>query len=202
MSNFCQEYSFTYHRQEPISESTLLIEQLITGDGTANSLGQRRAELQRAVDERIAIMSRPNLDVGRLIQRFCPEMGEPFAEERHIKATTDLSGPGIDVFRELAERAGRDLILERLPLANEKLVRRASENFLLPNGTAGTNGALALIGAPVLIEHLGAELAQLGHQPQIIGRVAGPGGALVLPPEAKRYIADWPEAYRLIDESR
>ena len=31
-----------------------------------------------------------------------------------------------------------------LPLANEALVRESSENFLLPNGTAGTNGALAL----------------------------------------------------------
>jgi len=243
MSNFCLEYGFAYHRQEPISENTLLIgatvfgassrqlptfydridqgdlilvhrafgdlapinllvEQLITGDGTANSLGQRRAELQRAVDERIAVMRRPNLAVGRLIQHFSPEMDEPFDEGRHIKVTTDISGPGVDVFRELAERVGRDVVLERLPLADEELVRRASENFLLPNGTAGTNGALALIGASALIERLGAELEALGHWPQIIGQVAGPGGRLVLPPEAKQYIADWPDAYRLIDKSR
>ncbi|HED05042.1 MAG TPA: hypothetical protein ENI60_09895 [Candidatus Fraserbacteria bacterium] len=242
MSNFCRKYGFVYHRQEPISESTLLIgatvfgassrqlptfydrilqgdlilvhrsfgdlapinlliEQLMTGDGTGHSLGRSRVELQRAVDEHIAVMRRPNLDVGRLIQRFSPEMGEPFAAERHIKATTDISGPGVDVFRELAERVGRDVVLERLPLSNEALVRESSENFLLPNGTAGTNGALALIGAPALIERLGTELEVLGHQPQIIGRLGGPGGALVLPPEAKHYIADWPEVYRLIDGS-
>jgi len=56
-----------------------------------------------------------------------------------------------------------------------------------------------------VIERIAAELERLGHQPQIIGRV-GPakeeGGRLWLPPEAKRYIADWPEAYGLLEEGR
>lgn len=154
-------------------------------------------DVREAVEERVAVMRKPNLDVGRVIQRFCPEWDEPFDGRKHIKATADLSGPGIDVFRELAELSGRDVVLERVPLAHPELVRRASENFLLPNGTAGTNGAIAVVAAPGVIERVAAELENLGHESQIIGRIGGPGGTLTVPRGTKRYIADRPAAYRV-----
>lgn len=78
-------------------------------------------------------------------------------------------------------------MLERVPLAHPELVRWAAQNFLLPNGTAGTNGALAVIAAPEMIERVAAELEALGHRPQIIGRVGGEGGRLWVPPQARRY---------------
>ena len=178
----------------------VLIEALELGPDALADADFSLEEVREAIEERVAVMRRPNLDVGRLIQRFCPEGDEPFDARRHIKATADLSGPGIDVFRELAELAGRDIALERIPLAHPELVRWASRNFLLPNGTAGTNGALAVVAAPEVIERVAAELEDLGHQPQIIGRVGGEGGHLWVPPETRDYIADWPEAYRVTGE--
>ncbi len=177
----------------------VLIEALELGDEALKDAGFSLEDVKRAVEERVSVMRRPNLDVGRVIQRFCPEPDEPFDERRHLKATGDLSGPGIDIFRELAERANRDVIIEKIPLAHESLVRWASGNFLLPNGTAGTNGAIAVIAAPRVIERVAAELERLGHQPTIIGHMGSPGGRLWLPPEARGYIADWPEAYRVLE---
>jgi len=180
----------------------LLIESLIVGEGSLNGAEFTSRQIEGAVEERIAVMRRPNLDVGRLIHELCPQLEEPFDEGRHLKATVDLSGPGIDVFRELAELSKRDVLLEHIPLAHEALVRRASQGFLLPNGTAGTNGAIALIGSPGVIEQAASKLKELGHKPQIIGRIDQPGGTLVVPPEAKHYIADWPKAYRAREAKR
>ncbi len=177
-----------------------LIEARELGAGALEGAGFTLQDVERAVEERLAVMRRPNLDVGRVVQQFCPEPDEPFDPERHLKATADLSGPGLDVFRELAELARRDLVIERVPLAHPEIVAWASRNFLLPNGTAGTNGAVALIARPRVLERVAAELERLGHHPQIIGRVGSAGGRLWLPPEAKRYIADWPEAYGLLGE--
>lgn len=180
-----------------LASINVLIESRVMGDGYLDDAGFTLEDVREAVDERVAVMRRPNHDVGRVIRAFCPEPDEPFEERRHIKATGDLSGPGIDVFRELAELAGRDVILERIPLAREALVRWASRNFLLPNGTAGTNGAITIVAAPVVVERVAAELEKLGHKPEIIGRIGGSGGTLTVPPEMKRYIADWPQAYRV-----
>lgn len=180
----------------------VLIEALELGDEALADAAFTLNDVREAVEERIAVMRRPNLDVGQVLQRFCPEWEEPFDARKHIKATADLSGPGIDVFRELAELSGRDIVLERIPLAHPELVRWASQNFLLPNGTAGTNGALAVVAAPPVIERVAAELEALGHRPQIIGRVGAPGGQLTVPPEAREVIADWPETYRLSEETR
>jgi selenophosphate synthase len=175
----------------------VLIESRVMGDGYLDDAGFALEDVRQAVDERVAVMRRPNLDVGRVIRQYCPQPDEPFDEARHIKATGDLSGPGIDVFRELAELAKWDVVIERIPLAHEALVRWASRNFLLPNGTAGTNGAIAVVASPTVIEHVAAELEKLGHKPEIIGRIGGLGRTLTVPRETKQYIADWPSAYRV-----
>jgi len=178
----------------------VLIAREVLGDGGLHNLSLSHRDIEQAVERRIKIMRRPNLDVARVIQRFCPEFAEPFDPMRHLKATGDLSGPGIDVFRELAELTGRDVILEKIPLADETLVRWASANFLIPDGTAGTNGALTMIGTPQVVELLAAELEKLGHQPHLIGHVGGPGGRLIVPAEVRDYISDWPDAYSIQEE--
>lgn len=177
----------------------VLIESLVLEDAGMNgNLPQHGIE--DVVQERVETMRQPNLRIGQLIQRFAPDVGEPLNPSRHIKATVDLSGPGIDVFRELAEICGRDVALEQIPLANGDLVRWATQNFLLPNGTAGTNGAIALIASPEVIDSAAAELESFGYQPEVIGQIqesSGSGGTLIVPPEAKNYISDWPENYRV-----
>lgn len=175
----------------------VLIENMILGNGNLAELNLDRAALQQIVDRRIEVLRRPNLDVGRLIQQFSPEVDEPFEPNRHLKATGDLSGPGIDIFRELAELSGHTVILEKIPLAEEAVVRYASAHYLLPNGTAGTNGAIMAVGSAKVIQNFKAELETLGHNPHVIGRIGEAGDTLTVPPETKDYIPNWPSAYRL-----
>jgi len=173
------------------------LQMLVLQNGHLDELGLSREGLKQIVDERLAVLRRPNLDVGCLIQRLSPAEGEPFDPYRHLKATGDLSGPGIDVFRELAQTAGRDVALHDLPLAAPEVVRHASEHLLMPDGTAGTNGAIFLVGSAKVIETARAELEALGHRPRVVGRVGGPGGRLAVPPEARAFISDWPDDYSI-----
>lgn len=179
----------------------VLLERLMLQNGQRHASDWSTQDLQRVVDERLAVLRRPNLDVGRLIQRLCPAVDAAFDERQHLKATGDLSGPGIDIFRELAEIASRDVVIERLPLVHEELARYASEHFLLPNSTSGTNGAIALVGSAQVIEHTKAALETLGHAPQIIGHVGGEGGTLYVPAQTQHFISDWPEVYQTTPRS-
>ncbi len=170
----------------------LYIESLVMGEGLDNEA------VRRAKETVVEVMATPNLAVGQLIYRYSPALGEPFHPQRHIKVTGDLSGPGIDVLRELAQRAGVNMRLEKIPLLFEDLARLATQHYIVPNSTAGTNGAVAVIAAPEVIERFASDLEGLGYRPQIIGSVAGPGeGILSVPPVAKEYIADWPKEYHL-----
>lgn len=179
----------------------LYLESLIVGDGYWKQLGIAEEEALRAKEETVGLMAQPNLAVGQLIQRYCPGLGEPFDPERHIKVTGDLSGPGIDIFRELAEFAHVNVRLEAIPLRAPRIVGAASEGYLIANGTSGTNGALAIVASLAVIARVHKELCTLGYRPEMIGRIEGPGqGLLSVPAETRRFISAWPEEYRIQPE--
>lgn len=177
----------------------LYVSSIIMGEKYLNDFGFTPSQVKEAKDERVDLMAMPNLEVGRLINRYSPEYGEEFSPEIHVKATGDLSGPGIDIFKELAQKAKVDLKLWDLPLAHQEMVEAAAEDHLLPNGTSGTNGTISVIGSKEVIKEVEKELRDLGHDPQIIGEITGSGpGELRLPPGAREVISEWsPEKYEI-----
>jgi selenophosphate synthase len=178
----------------------LWIESLVMGDGYLTKLDLQPDTVRQAKEQIVDLLSRPNLDIGKLIYEHSPNLNEAFDPDQHIKATGDLSGPGLEIFLELAENAHVDIRLEKIPLLFENLVREASRQFIIPNGTSGTNGALALVASPSVIHKLDSELRALGHNPQIIGHIERKRtetGTLTVPAQTKEFISDWPSAYRV-----
>ncbi|NIT78098.1 MAG: hypothetical protein GWO44_14745, partial [Thermoplasmata archaeon] len=161
----------------------------VMGEGYLKNLGFDPEDVRTAKEEAVRVMARPNLEVGRVINRYCPGYGEPFQAEKHIKATGDLSGPGIEIFNELAEKAKADIELWEVPLNHEAIVEAACEEYLLPNGTSGTNGAIAIVASERVVREVEEDLRRLGHDPQVIGRVKGPGGGnLHVPRETRNFL--------------
>lgn len=180
----------------------LYIDGLIMGPDYLGELGFDPEALREMKDQVIEVMSRPNLEVGRLINRYSPAFDESFDPDRYIKVTGDLSGPGIRIFQEIAELAGVDVDLEEIPIQYERAVQVATEQFIIPNGTSGTNGAVAIIASERVIEQVRRELEALDYDPQVIGTVTAKRagtGTLSVPEIARRYIADWPEDFRIRD---
>lgn len=169
----------------------LYLDGLIMGDSLLKELGLTMEKLEQAKDNVVSTMRAPNVKVGGIIHKFCPGLKEAFDEEAHIKATGDLSGSGIQIFKEIAQLGRVNIKLERIPLSYEEVVRAATRELIIPNGTSGTNGAVAIIASPAVIEKIEAELRRVGYVPQIIGVVEGSGeGALTVPANAKDFVAD------------
>jgi selenophosphate synthase/acylphosphatase len=150
-------------------------------------LDQFEEEKRRVLE----IMATPNLEVARVIYEFLPDLGERFDPEAHVAATIDVSGPGIFVFKEVAERAGVDVRLLYVPLMSPKVSKFAADNYIMPDATAGTNGAVAIFAHRKIADQLLDKLAKAPHaRPTVIGYVEGKGeGRLIVPDWALQYIS-------------
>ena len=141
-------------------------------------------EVEKAKNDVIATMKQPNLPIGKIINQHCPFFGEDYDPGRHIADTGDVSGPGIYIFKEMAELAKVDIILEQVPLVYPEYVHFASANYLIDNATAGTNGAIAIVGSKEVVESVSQDLKREGYKPEIIGKVLGKGQGKVYVPES------------------
>ncbi len=147
-------------------------------------------DVRKAKENVLATMAKPNIEVGRIINKYCPEYGGSFNPDENIAATGDLSGPGIYIFKEIAESAKVDMRLDVVPLYHEELVQFATKNFLMDNGTAGTNGAIGIIASSDLIDNIKKDLSSQGYNPRIIGEIIEKGdGRLFVPEKVRNYIS-------------
>ncbi|MFN3804653.1 MAG: SelD-related putative sulfur metabolism protein [Pyrobaculum sp.] len=148
-------------------------------------------EFEREKKKVLEIMATPNLEVARVIYDYLPELGKPFDPQAHIAATIDVSGPGVFVFKEVAERAGVDIKLADIPLMSHRVSKFAAENYVMSDATAGTNGAVAIFAHKKVAGEILDRLAKIRHlKPMAIGEVLGKGaGRLIVPEEALVYIS-------------
>jgi selenophosphate synthase len=141
-------------------------------------------------EEIINRMTRLNIEVAKSIEKRLPHLDEDFDPEMHVAATTDITGPGIYVIKELAELSRASIKIDRIPLLSPELSEFATKNYIIPNATSGTNGATVIIASKRVIDDIEAELREKGEDPVRIGRVVSKGEARVLAPSTiKKYIS-------------
>lgn len=138
----------------------------------------------------IETMAKPNVEVARIIESRLPELGEEFNPREHIAVTTDVTGPGVYVIKELAELTNTSIRLTEIPLLDHRISEFATRNFIIPNATAGTNGAIVIVASPEVLEGVEEELLKLGFNPVRMGYIEGKGAPVVrAPSKLRRYIA-------------
>lgn len=153
-----------------------------------NGISMRDAE--KAKNVVVETMKQPNIKIGETINKYLPDYGQPFDKSEHIVCTGDLSGPGIYIFKEIAEIGKADIRLDKIPLAFPEYVQFASAEYLMDNGTAGTNGAVAIIGRSNVVGNVYRDLAKNGYQPQKIGSVVSKGeGKVQVGDEVRRIVS-------------
>lgn len=152
--------------------------------------GLSMEELEGAKSQVIETMKKPNLEIAHSISRYCPSYGGKFDVNEHIADTVDVSGPGIYVFKEIAEAGKVHISLDRVPLSYDKPVLFATKNYLMDNATAGTNGAIAIIASQGVLDEVEGDLRKAGYRPEVIGRVVGHGeGKVSVGPEVEGMIS-------------
>jgi len=149
------------------------------------------SDLKKAKDEAVNLISSPNIEVAKVVSEYLPSIEHKFNEDEHILLTTDVTGPGLYVFYELAVRARVTIELTCIPLLFPKISEFVTREFLMPNSTAGTNGAFAIIVSEKLVENVVNDLKLVGCKPEVVGKVSEVGKPkLIVPFEVAKYIAD------------
>ncbi|BBD72253.1 selenophosphate synthetase [Sulfodiicoccus acidiphilus] len=138
-------------------------------------------DVARVKEQVLETLKVPNLPAAKAIEEFLPALDEEFDPYKHIAATTDVSGPGVYVIRELAELAHAEIELWDVPLTSPELSEFATRNFIIPNGTSGTNGSLVIVASSRVLDELEGRLKG-AYQPVRIGKVKGRGEPLVVAP--------------------
>jgi selenophosphate synthase len=156
-------------------------------------------EVVRAKDEAFNTIAAPNRAAAEVIARHLPAYGEEFERGEHIIATTDVTGPGIYVIRELAEQMRATIRLDRIPLLFPEISRYAASRYIIANATSGTNGAFVLVVPEQLELDVIKELRSRGYRPEVIGKVVSKGEVAV---EAPREILDYVKDKKLLEAFR
>lgn len=136
-------------------------------------------KLEKVKAEVIEQMRRPNFSTAKVIYNYLPEFGREFDRESHITMTTDVTGPGIFVIKEFAEKAHVDVKLEKIPVIDEDIAEFATEGFIIPNSTAGTNGPTVIFCSRKVSDDIMEDLRKEGLKPEKIGKVLGKGEGVV-----------------------
>jgi hypothetical protein len=130
-----------------------------------------------AFDQAKEALTADHAAVGRSIASLSPSSAIEFDPDRHLKLTTDVSGPGIGGIASAIARSGHRLRVERLPFVDDEAVRRARRRWLVPDATVGTNGPIAIIGRATAIARAETQLREAGCHPVRLGRVESGDGA-------------------------
>lgn len=147
-------------------------------------------ELLEAKNNVLCQMTHPNIEIAKVIHKFSPETNEEYNPDEHIAVTVDLSGPGIHVFKEIAELSGVDMRIDNIPLLYPEFVKFATKTYIMPNATTGTNGSIAIVASESVIRDVERHLKSAGFDPKIIGTVLGKGkGDVYTGAELREYIS-------------
>jgi len=149
-------------------------------------------EVERAKDKAVELISKPNIEAASVIHKYAPETPEEFREDEHVAVTTDVTGPGIFVVKELAERTRTKIKLHRIPLLFPEISRVATKLYIIPNSTSGTNGPFVAIVPDTIVSDFIKDLESRGLEPTVIGEVIERDvePEVIAPVELREYVAD------------
>ncbi len=143
------------------------------------SRGITLGKVEEVKSKALRYMSVPNFATAKVIYEHLPEFGGTFDKDSHVAMTTDVTGPGIFVIKEFADKAKVDVELYDIPVVDRDICEFATENFIIPNSTAGTNGATVLFASRKVIDDVAQRLQRDGLEPRVIGRVIRKGTGIV-----------------------
>lgn len=176
-----------------LSPITVYVSSLLDNEvaSEVESKGIPLSELKCMKEKAVEIISSHNLRAAKVVSKYLPKIGEKFNVEEHIPLASDISGPGIYIFAEIADRTNTSIEVSEVPLLFPEVSEYAAERFLMANATAGTNGAFCLITHENITEDVVKDFKRAGYSPHIIGKVKEAGLAKVrMPKEVLKYVTN------------
>lgn len=147
--------------------------------------------IEKIKNRAVELISKPNIEAAKVIYKYLPLNKEDYKPDEHIAVTTDVTGPGILVVKELAERTNTRIRLYSIPLLFLEASEIATKLYVIPNSTSGTNGPFIIIAPDEITEDIVKDLKSMGLEPTVIGEVIDIGEPEVEAPKLlEKFIAD------------
>jgi len=138
--------------------------------GEMNSiLGKHQSIDKNIKDEIIKSLTQPRFSLGKIISKYCADFGKEFDTNANIVGVYPVGSDGILALLNLARISNAHIRINELPIIHEELARFATDEFLVSNSTASTNGCHLIISSEELAPLILEDLKKHNFEPQIIG---------------------------------
>jgi len=149
------------------------------------------SELEKMKEKAFDMISTPNKGLGEVLAKYLPDVNEDYRKDQHVACATDVTGQGILILWEISKLTNSHIKVYNFPLLFPEISQFATESFLMPNATAGTNGGFVIVAPEEIHEEIMKELSLKGYEPKVIGEVLEKGKAMVEAPRSvAKYVID------------
>ncbi len=149
---------------------------------------------EKLKDSALHELSTDNRPVAGALARYCPGPEESFDPSKHIKYTSDISGPGIRDLQKPAETNDLTFHIRKIPMLSETITDHVSQRWTVPDVTVETNGPIAVVASATVIRNLKEDLLGLSPaDPAVVGEYTESASAPISVDgnlEVEQYIED------------
>jgi selenophosphate synthase len=125
--------------------------------------------LSAAKGETIKRLSEPHFSLGKIISKYCPDFGMPFDKHTHITAVYPVTTDGFFAIGKLAELTNSHIVTHELPMKYEEIGKFATEEMLIENSTASSNGCHLIVATKDVANLVVNDLRKHNFESEIIG---------------------------------
>ena len=128
-------------------------------------------ELENEKDNIVNNLSHPRFELGKVINKYCPEFEGKFDKDSHITAVFPILTQGILAIKRLADYIGSEIIIDRIPIRNKEMSTYAVKEYFVQHSTSSLNGCHAIIASKECTDSIIQDLKKIHLEPQVIGKV-------------------------------
>ena len=141
----------------------------------SNVLLDKEFEDEAAKGEIIKSLSQPRFSLGKIISKYCAEFGKPFEMSSHIVTVFPVTSDGVIALLNLTEVSKVQIAIDEIPMKHEDMALFATNEYLVSNATASTNGCHLIVSSNDVAELILEDLKKHNFRPTKIGRVIAKG---------------------------
>jgi selenophosphate synthase len=125
--------------------------------------------------EIIKSLSQPRFSLGKIISKYCPEFGNSFETGSHIISVFPVTTDGVIALLNLSEVSQVQMVIDEIPMKHEDMAIFATNEYLVSNATASTNGCHLIVSSDSVAELILEDLRKHNFRPTKIGRITAKG---------------------------
>ena len=140
--------------------------------GEMNSILSKHEPVESSIkDEIIKSLTQPRFSLGKIISKYCADFGNEIDAKENIISVYPVGSDGIVALVNLSRMSKAHFKVNEVPIKHEELARFATDEFLVSNSTAATNGCHLIVTSEELAPLILEDLKKHNFNPQIIGFV-------------------------------